>query len=277
MIRLRAGKHQRKGRMPGGSSETTRPACRDPPCRPRLRADRRRRPRRGSTATVGPPRRERAFVRGRVDAERHAAHDRNAAGRQVAPERARHLEAVGEARARARRPPPPAPSASASSRPRSPEQVQSAPGASAVCAGARGKAARVPAHGREARRGGPRPRRGRRRTRASRASTSRALVAADAPAIELVVGEREQLGQPARCSPAPRAIQGASSAEQRGAAQAASHALTASAGHRGVERGRMARGRRRPARRVARRDPVASRRGRRACAPPAARGRARAS
>ena len=107
MIRLRAGKRQRNGRLPGGISETTSPSAAMRRCRCALRAGTRRRRRRGITATVRPRRLERPLVGGRVDPERHPADDRHAARRQVArrasaPSRARRLRRAGSRRSRRR-------------------------------------------------------------------------------------------------------------------------------------------------------------------------------
>ena len=103
MIRLRATKHQRNAVKPGGSSETTQPraATRSysaPPRRGYGDVGPAGEDRDGRRADV---RVERADVRGRVDAERHAGDDGHPGGGEPAPERARDLDAVRRAAARA--------------------------------------------------------------------------------------------------------------------------------------------------------------------------------
>ena len=109
MMRLRATKFQRNAPNRGGSSETTQP--------PR-RAGRTGAGARPGTATSAPPastatsrrRRplQRADVRGRVDAHRHAGDDGDAGGREPAAERAGDLERRKTSRAARRRARPPA-------------------------------------------------------------------------------------------------------------------------------------------------------------------------
>ncbi len=97
--RLRAGKVQRRARIPGGNSETTAPRGDD--------AVVQRPPRRGIGA-VGPGAEdgdraavglERAGVGGGVDPERQPGDHRDPGGRQPAPERAGDLEPVGRSAA----------------------------------------------------------------------------------------------------------------------------------------------------------------------------------
>ena len=95
MIRLRAGKLQRNGGVPGGSSETTRPFSRMCSCRRRWRRGY------GDVGTARQHRESRpspleaAAVGGGVDAQRKPAHHRHARRSEAPAEGAGHLGAVG--------------------------------------------------------------------------------------------------------------------------------------------------------------------------------------
>ena len=106
IVRLRAGKHQRCGAKPGGSSESTQCRAASSRCSARLLAGEARSAPPASTATVGAAGLERPGVGGAVDAEGHAADDGDA-GRRQARGRAR-ARPRGRPRRRGgcRRPPP---------------------------------------------------------------------------------------------------------------------------------------------------------------------------
>ena len=100
IVRLRAGKHQRKGLKPGGISGHDRLRAHE---RPVQRALARWIRDVGTTcehAHGGPSNLKRPGVRRRVDAERHAADDRHPRGRESAAQAAGHLQAIRPGAAR---------------------------------------------------------------------------------------------------------------------------------------------------------------------------------
>ena len=94
MIRLRTGKHHRRGANPGGSSDTTPPGLRQALVQPTLARGVRDVDPAPQHRDRRPARVERPLVHGGVDAERHPADDRHPSRPEPPPERPSHLAPV---------------------------------------------------------------------------------------------------------------------------------------------------------------------------------------